>query len=103
MVKCSFLYDKKGPVGFSAEGHALTAPYGKDLVCAGVSAVLLGGINAFDEEGGLSYKVEEGKIEVLFKEEPSIYDRHVMMTLEAQIKSLAVSYPEAVALERKQA
>jgi uncharacterized protein YsxB (DUF464 family) len=33
-------------VSLEAKGHANTAPYGADLVCAAVSAVLLGGFNA---------------------------------------------------------
>ena len=34
---------------FELEGHALFDINGKDIVCAGVSAILIGGINAINE------------------------------------------------------
>jgi len=31
---------KQAVIGFSAEGHANTAPHGQDIVCAGISALI---------------------------------------------------------------
>jgi uncharacterized protein YsxB (DUF464 family) len=37
-------------VSLEAKGHANSAPYGADLVCAAVSAVILGGFNALTKK-----------------------------------------------------
>ncbi|WP_170007805.1 ribosomal-processing cysteine protease Prp [Bacillus fonticola] len=41
------------------EGHAGFAKHGEDLVCAGVSAVIFGGINAVEELLSVSLQVEQ--------------------------------------------
>ncbi|RAP77873.1 ribosomal-processing cysteine protease Prp [Paenibacillus montanisoli] len=40
-------------VSFAIEGHAKFAKPGKDIVCAGVSAVSVGTVNAIEELAGL--------------------------------------------------
>jgi len=41
-------------------GHAESGPYGYDLVCAGVSAVSIGAVNAVMELSVIDMKVEQG-------------------------------------------
>lgn len=41
-------------------GHAESGPYGYDLVCAGVSAVSIGAVNAVTELSEIDLKVEQG-------------------------------------------
>ena len=41
-------------------GHAESGPYGFDLVCAGVSAVSIGTVNAVMELSEIDLKVEQG-------------------------------------------
>src|SRR5690625_2519829 len=41
-------------------GHAESGPYGHDLVCAGVSAVSIGAVNAVMELSDIDVKVEQG-------------------------------------------
>jgi len=41
-------------------GHAESGPYGYDLVCAGVSAVSIGAVNAVMELSEIDLKVEQG-------------------------------------------
>lgn len=40
-------------IGFRVEGHALFAEHGQDIVCAGVSAVAVGTINAAEAVAGV--------------------------------------------------
>jgi uncharacterized protein YsxB (DUF464 family) len=49
-------------IGFTVEGHALFAEAGKDIVCAGVSAVTVGTVNAAEAVVGveLSTRMNEG-------------------------------------------
>ncbi|MCI3923627.1 ribosomal-processing cysteine protease Prp [Paenibacillus sp. TRM 82003] len=53
-------------VGFRVVGHALYAPSGQDIVCAGVSAVTVGTVNAAEAVVGveLSARMEEGLLHV---------------------------------------
>src|SRR5690625_1551107 len=46
MIKVSILRDQNKITAFEISGHAESGPYGYDLVCAGVSAVSFGTINA---------------------------------------------------------
>ena len=101
MVRCLFFYKGGIPYGFEAKGHANAGPYGSDLVCAAVSAITIGGINALEGTDRFQYLLEEGHAKVIFQKEPSLKDIHVLETLECQLESLAESYPDKVRLERK--
>ncbi|WP_062355491.1 ribosomal-processing cysteine protease Prp [Bacillus kwashiorkori] len=46
--------------GFTVEGHANFAKRGSDIVCAGVSAVTFGMLNAIEAIAGLTLEVEQG-------------------------------------------
>lgn len=46
MIKIKIFREKELITGFKLSGHAESGPYGYDLVCAGVSAVSFGSINA---------------------------------------------------------
>lgn len=44
---------------FELSGHAESGPYGYDLVCAGVSAVSFGTVNAIDSLSKVDLKIEQ--------------------------------------------
>ena len=44
---------------FELSGHAESGPYGYDLVCAGVSAVSFGTVNAIDSLCNIDLKIEQ--------------------------------------------
>lgn len=46
---------------FTISGHALFANHGNDIVCAGVSAVSIGAINAVISITGITPDIEQGK------------------------------------------
>lgn len=48
MIKVIVTKSIKGIEGITVSGHALSNDHGKDLVCAGVSAVMFGFINSFN-------------------------------------------------------
>ena len=68
---------KNGKVyGFQTEGHAMFESAGKDVVCAAVSILTINTVNAFetfltDEETIVDVDEKKGRIECIFKEEPS--------------------------------
>ncbi len=46
---------------FTMNGHALFADHGKDIVCAGASAVSFGTINAVHALTGITPNIQQGK------------------------------------------
>ncbi len=102
MIKATFVYSKTGLKGFTVKGHANSAPYGEDLVCAAISAIVIGGLNAYqDGESMYEAKVEEGNVSLVVKGKQSVHDQIVTETIISQIKDVADSYKKFVTLERK--
>lgn len=46
--------------GFEISGHALSDVYGRDLVCAGASAVAFGTVNAIHHITGIEPQIQQG-------------------------------------------
>jgi len=77
---------------FELSGHALFAYRGKDIVCAGVSAVSIGAINAVHELTGVTPDLEhraDGFLRCVIPEDLSgdVYEK-VQLILEAMAVSL---------------
>lgn len=55
------LYKKNNKImAFELSGHANSGPYGYDLVCAGVSAVSFGAVNAITQLCDMDLIIEQG-------------------------------------------
>lgn len=59
MIKINFYKN-----GFEVSGHANYAQHGSDIVCAGVSGIVNGALNWFDEKNVL-IKIHDGYVLVL--------------------------------------
>lgn len=80
------------------KGHANKDTYGKDLVCAAVSAVITGGMNALvDKE--YDFKLDEGHAYIKSLDIPSDYDAVVLKTIETQLKTIEESEHDYVRIE----
>lgn len=57
-------------IGYHVQGHAMFAEAGKDIVCAGVSSVTIGTVNAIEALLGapLDYNMDEGDLRVQLTE-----------------------------------
>ena len=78
-------------------GHAKYAEYGKDIVCASVSSIVISTVNAilkFDEEA-ISYKEEANKlvIDILKKDKITI---KLIGNMIDMLNELSDQYPENV-------
>lgn len=77
---------------FEMSGHALFADRGKDIVCAGVSAVSVGAINAVHELTGVTPDLEhraDGFLSCVVPEElPEDTHKKIQLILEAMVVSL---------------
>lgn len=76
-------------VGFRAEGHALFAEHGNDIVCAGVSAVTVGTVNAAEAVVGveLPAQMDSGLLHVSV---PEGLSESVEASLQLLLESMVV-------------
>ena len=62
MIKVIITRDENHSIcSFEVSGHAESGPYGHDLVCAGVSAVTFGTVNAIYTLCQTKLEIEQGK------------------------------------------
>jgi len=83
-------------------GHANSANYGKDIVCAGVSAIVTGTINALKEITNINpkYKIEDGYCEIKFSGDD--LSQTVAKTMMYQLKTIEESYSKNVKIKYSQ-
>lgn len=79
----------------NVSGHAQSAPKGKDLVCAGVSAIVVGGLNNLNHSD-YDITVTEGYVELTSKNEITSHDEIVIQTMLTQLETIAESYPKNI-------
>ncbi|MBM7554626.1 ribosomal-processing cysteine protease Prp [Thalassobacillus pellis] len=60
MINVTIHRNSTGMIGFEISGHAESGPYGQDLVCAAVSAVSFGAVNAVMHICGFEPAIEQG-------------------------------------------
>lgn len=61
MITVSIFRKKKQIKAFELSGHAESGPYGFDLVCAAVSAVSFGTVNAIDALCKIELEIKQGE------------------------------------------
>jgi uncharacterized protein YsxB (DUF464 family) len=101
MIKVAVVYREGSLVSLEAKGHAESGPYGADLVCAAISAIIVGGFNALDDEKNYSIAANSGHASLKVLGPMGEHDRIVVETILRQVESVAQSYKENVTLERK--
>ena len=64
MITVRITYSQNKVDALEIKGHANSAEYGKDLVCAGVSAISVGGLNALAslKDKKIELKMSDGHI-----------------------------------------
>ena len=81
-------------------GHAEFAEYGRDLICASVSSIAFGLMNALDGTENVTINEEDDHIEIINRSgSPKIND-YMELTL-IQLKTIEESYGEFIKVERK--
>ncbi|WP_372634667.1 ribosomal-processing cysteine protease Prp [Cohnella sp.] len=97
--------DEKAIVRFTVTGHAYYNDPGKDIVCAGVSAVTIGAVNAIEKLTGLVPDAESRsgllKAEAPHSSDPRRNDQ-VQLLLEgmvAALESIVESYGKYVTIK----
>ena len=86
----------------NVSGHALSAEYGKDLICASVSSIMFGLMNALDNlDDELIYiKQSENEIEIICESDNEIIQDYFELVI-IQLKTIEESYGDFIKVERK--
>lgn len=82
-------------------GHANSAPYGEDLVCAAVAAVMTGGINALNVKT-VKVKNIEGLSEIQVNNLQDQLNQSVLNVLSIQLQTIANAYPKYIRIKTKE-
>lgn len=96
MIKVNLIYKDDELCGLTAEGHALYAEHGNDLICAAVSSILTGGFNAFDDSDFEEISLNEGYAKVIVCSEKG---KIILQTLVVQLKTIEASYPKNIRIK----
>ncbi|NLI94805.1 MAG: ribosomal-processing cysteine protease Prp [Erysipelotrichaceae bacterium] len=80
-------------------GHANAGPYGEDLVCAGVSAIVYGALNSLQEEDAYDINLDEGYVQIFLVGEGNRHDDIVLEVMLTSLKTIAESEPDYVSLQ----
>lgn len=82
------------------KGHAMYDDYGKDIVCASVSSILITTANAclsFDQEA-ISYEQEKDKFVLSIKKQSEITNKLIENMIRL-LKELANDYPKNIRIQ----
>lgn len=101
MIKVEIQYKGNGLDHIRVRGHANTAEYGHDLVCAAVSAVTIGALNALEQEDSYDISIEDGDVEVIAKGHIDEHDMTVIETFIIQLKTIEESNHGALEIKER--
>lgn len=101
MIKIRILRTKSKVIGFEVSGHAGADVYGKDLVCAGVSAITVGGLNAIahyfqNDLSKFKAKMSEGYTSLEINELENEQVQTVLETLVIQFRTIEETYSKFI-------
>ena len=88
MLKVQIAYENNKFKSLSMKGHADSDEFGRDLVCAGASAVVIGGLNNIRDIKQFKIKLLEGDVRVEAIGEISEHDEVVLETIISGLRTL---------------
>jgi len=102
MIKVVIEKNNSKIVSFEVSGHSNYDEKGKDIVCAGVSAIVVGGINALVNENkkAIEYECKEGYAKVLVKNIDSNIEM-ILDVISTQLYTVEESYPKFIKIIEK--
>ena len=100
MIKIKIGHASNHQVNFlEVKGHANSAPYGEDLVCAEVSAVVTGGFNNLRNHKSYELRLDEGY--ALFKTDSQLdaHDETVIETIICGLNTICEANPKFIEIK----
>ena len=87
--------------GIEVSGHAEFGEYGKDLVCASVSSIMFGFMNALDAlDEDVEIRQLDNSISIVNRSSSKVIRDYFELTL-MQLKTIEESYGDFIKVERK--
>ena len=99
MIKVRYTETNNRITHIRVQGHAESGEPGHDLVCAAVSAVTIGALNALKEEDAYDINIDNGYVQVFLIGEPNAHDDIVLETLLISLQTIVESEPEYISLK----
>lgn len=102
MIKIDVLKEKEVISKIVLKGHALYDDYGKDIVCSGVSSVVITTVNAillFDKKY-ITYESVQDKFEIIINEHNEIVDKLIQNMLN-MLKDIENDYPKNIKIRKE--
>lgn len=86
----------------TVSGHADYQTKGQDLVCAGVSSIVIGGLNALNKSNLYKIEIKEGFVHLNIDNNVDNKDQIVLQTIITQLRTIEDTYPKNILItERK--
>ncbi len=101
MIQVTVRFQEKEISYLHISGHAKSNEYGKDLVCAGVSAVVFGALNAIEDVDSFTISIEEDSVEIARKKEGNAHDAIVLEVLLRQLQTIEESYAKYIKITKE--
>ena len=107
MIKISVSFKDEHIVRMTVTGHAQSASKGEDLVCASVSSITTGALNALDilVHDACELKLTKGKdpiIDIIVKEGQNRDVQHILKAVLIQLKTLEENQGKYVHIQEVQ-
>lgn len=101
MVKTNFYYQKDKIVKVEVSGHSNFDQVGKDIVCAGISAIVFGTLNALDNlVSQREVKIVAPETKVIIKVlKPSGNNQMILQTMFWQLKTISNQYQKNIIIK----
>ncbi|MCL8209995.1 ribosomal-processing cysteine protease Prp [Spiroplasma attinicola] len=101
MVKTNFYYQKDQIVKVEVSGHSNFDQVGKDIVCAGISAIVFGTLNALDNlVSQQEVKIVEPETKVIIEVlKPSDNNQMILQTMFWQLKTISNQYRKNIIIK----
>ena len=98
MIKVKIENNKTKIISLEVSGHSNYEEKGKDIVCAGVSAIVVGGVNALANESkkAIDYECKDGYVRVFVKDIDNDNIQKILEVITTQLYTIEESYPKFI-------
>ena len=105
MIKVDIKTKQGKIVLIKVEGHANYSNKGKDIVCAGVSAVIIGGANSFEKEiikKQVYCKIDQDIAKIKVEDYTIISIQNKLDVIVTQLKAISENYSKYVKIKKEE-
>ncbi|MEG0328439.1 MAG: ribosomal-processing cysteine protease Prp [Erysipelothrix sp.] len=103
MIKVSVLTEGNRYKGIRVSGHAYSGEPGFDLVCAGVSTVMIGSLNAFSElDDDVNLKMNDSPLVAIDINQVNDSNQLMFKFMLLQLKTIEETYPNYINIHEKE-